>query len=60
VLGLLADGYTNRQIADQLFITAKTASVHVSRILMKLGVSNRAAAGAVAHRIGLALRVGVE
>ena len=60
VLQLLADGRTNRQIADELFITPKTASVHVSRILMKLGVSNRAAAAAVAHRIGLAPRVDVE
>jgi DNA-binding NarL/FixJ family response regulator len=60
VLRLLADGRTNRQIADELFITPKTASVHVSRILMKLGVSNRAAAADAAHRIGLAARVGVE
>jgi DNA-binding NarL/FixJ family response regulator len=60
VLRLLADGRTNRQIADELFITPKTASVHVSRILMKLGVSNRAAAAAAAHRIGLPPRVGVE
>jgi DNA-binding CsgD family transcriptional regulator/tetratricopeptide (TPR) repeat protein len=60
VLRLLADGRTNRQIADELFITPKTASVHVSRILMKLGVSNRAAAAAAAHRMGLAPRVGVE
>jgi DNA-binding CsgD family transcriptional regulator len=60
VLRLLADGRTNRQIADELFITPKTASVHVSRILMKLGVSNRAAAAAAAHRIGLAPRAGVE
>ena len=60
VLRLLADGRTNRQIADELFITPKTASVHVSRILMKLGVSNRSAAAAAAHRIGLASRVGVE
>jgi DNA-binding CsgD family transcriptional regulator/tetratricopeptide (TPR) repeat protein len=60
VLRLLADGRTNRQIADQLFISPKTASVHVSRILMKLGVSNRAAAAAAAHRMGLAPRLGVE
>jgi DNA-binding NarL/FixJ family response regulator len=60
VLRLLADGRTNRQIADELFITPKTASVHVSRILMKLAVSNRAAAAAAAHRMGLAPRLGVE
>lgn len=54
VLRLLADGRTNRQIGEELFISAKTASVHVSRILMKLGVTNRAEAGAAAHRMGLA------
>ena len=42
VLALVADGRTNRQIAQTLFISAKTASVHVSRILAKLGVANRA------------------
>jgi DNA-binding CsgD family transcriptional regulator len=54
VLRLLAEGRTNRQIGDELFITPKTASVHVSRILMKLGVANRAEAAAVAHRTGIA------
>jgi DNA-binding NarL/FixJ family response regulator len=54
VLRLLADGRTNRQIGEELFITPKTASVHVSRILGKLGVANRAEAAATAHRIGLA------
>jgi len=54
VLTLLAEGRTNRQIGQELFITEKTASVHVSRILMKLGVSNRAQAAAAAHRVGLA------
>jgi DNA-binding CsgD family transcriptional regulator len=54
VLRLLADGRTNRQIGEQLFISAKTASVHVSRILMKLGVANRAEAAGTAHRMGLA------
>ena len=54
VLRLLADGRTNRQIGEQLFISAKTASVHVSRILMKLGVANRAEAAGAAHRMGLA------
>jgi len=60
VLRLLGDGRTNRQIGEELFITPKTASVHVSRILMKLGVTNRAEAGAVAHRLGLARQVGME
>jgi DNA-binding CsgD family transcriptional regulator len=54
VLALVADGRTNRQIAETLFINEKTASVHVSNILSKLGVANRGEAAAVAHRIGLA------
>jgi DNA-binding CsgD family transcriptional regulator/tetratricopeptide (TPR) repeat protein len=57
VLRLLAEGRTNRQIGQELFITAKTASVHVSNILGKLGVKNRAEAGAAAHRMGLTRRV---
>jgi DNA-binding CsgD family transcriptional regulator len=52
VLPLVADGRTNREIAAELFISDKTASVHVSRILAKLGVRNRAEAAAVAHRLG--------
>ncbi len=54
MLALVADGRTNRQIAETLFINEKTASVHVSNILSKLGVANRGEAAAVAHRIGLA------
>ncbi|MFK4099145.1 AAA family ATPase [Streptomyces sp. NPDC019531] len=53
VLHLVALGRTNRQIADELFISPKTASVHVSNILAKLGVSGRGEAAAVAHRLGL-------
>jgi DNA-binding CsgD family transcriptional regulator len=53
VLRLIAEGRTNRQIGEQLFITTKTASAHVSHILMKLGVTNRAEAAAAAHRLGL-------
>jgi DNA-binding NarL/FixJ family response regulator len=60
VLRLVADGRTNRQIGEQLFITPKTASVHVSRILMKLGAANRAEAAAAAHRLGLARPVEVK
>jgi len=56
VLGLVADGRSNRQIADELFISAKTASVHVSNILAKLGVANRAEAAVAAHRLGLTQR----
>ncbi|MFI8951859.1 AAA family ATPase [Streptomyces sp. NPDC053750] len=53
VLRLVADGRTNRQIAEELFISPKTASVHVSNILAKLGVSGRGEAAAVAHRLDL-------
>jgi DNA-binding CsgD family transcriptional regulator len=53
VLALLGEGRTNRQIADALFISVKTASVHVSNILAKLGVANRGEAGAAARRLGL-------
>ncbi|WP_328842117.1 helix-turn-helix transcriptional regulator [Streptomyces europaeiscabiei] len=53
VLRLVAVGRTNRQIAEELFISPKTASVHVSNILAKLGVSGRGEAAAVAHRLGL-------
>ena len=48
-----AEGRTNRQIAEALFISAKTASVHVSNILTKLDVANRGEAAAVARRLGL-------
>jgi DNA-binding NarL/FixJ family response regulator len=53
VLAMVAEGRTNRQIAEALFISDKTASVHVSNILGKLGVANRAEAAAVAYRLGL-------
>ena len=53
VLALVAEGRTNRQIGQALFITPKTAGVHVSRILAKLGVTGRGEAAAVAHRLGL-------
>ncbi|MEU6480540.1 AAA family ATPase [Streptomyces sp. NPDC047017] len=53
VLRLVALGRTNRQIAEELFISPKTASVHVSNILGKLGVSGRGEAAAVAHRLEL-------
>ena len=54
VLGLLADGRTNRQIAETLFISESTAGVHVSNILGKLGVANRVEAAAIAYRLGVA------
>jgi DNA-binding CsgD family transcriptional regulator/tetratricopeptide (TPR) repeat protein len=53
VLRLLARGYTNAQIGAELFMSPKTASVHVSNILRKLRVVNRAEAAAVGERAGL-------
>jgi ATP/maltotriose-dependent transcriptional regulator MalT len=53
VLRLVADGRSNRQIATELFIAEKTVSVHVSRILTKLGVTSRGVAAATAHRLRL-------
>ena len=53
VLRLVADGRTNRQIAEELFVTEGTAGVHVSNILAKLGVRGRTEAAALAHRLGL-------
>jgi DNA-binding CsgD family transcriptional regulator len=53
VLTLLAAGRTNRQIGEELFISTKTASVHVSNILAKLHVANRGEAAAAARRLGL-------
>jgi DNA-binding CsgD family transcriptional regulator/tetratricopeptide (TPR) repeat protein len=53
VLALLATGLTNAQLASQLFISTHTANVHVSRILMKLGVPNRTQAASLAWAQGL-------
>ena len=53
VLRLLARGLSNREIGTELFITPKTASVHVSNILGKLGAASRTEAAAIAHREGL-------
>jgi DNA-binding CsgD family transcriptional regulator/tetratricopeptide (TPR) repeat protein len=53
VLRLVAEGRSNQQIAEALFISRKTASVHVSHILTKLGVNTRVEAAAVAHRLDL-------
>ena len=53
VLRLVAAGRSNGQIAETLFISRKTASVHVSNILGKLGVHTRTEAAAAAHRLGL-------
>jgi DNA-binding CsgD family transcriptional regulator len=53
VLALVCAGATNRQIAGQLFISPKTAGLHVSHILAKLGVTTRGEAAVLVHRLGL-------
>lgn len=53
VLRLVAAGHSNRDIAAELFISAKTVSVHVSNILAKLDATSRTEAAAIAHRAGL-------
>jgi DNA-binding NarL/FixJ family response regulator len=53
VLQLLSAGQSNKEIGAELFIAAKTASVHVSNILAKLGAGSRTEAAAIAHREGL-------
>ena len=50
MLALLAAGRSNGQIGKELYISTKTASVHVSSILRKLGVTNRVEAAAIAAR----------
>jgi DNA-binding CsgD family transcriptional regulator len=57
VLRLIAAGRSNREIGAELFISAKTASVHVSNILGKLGVASRTEAAAIAHREDIARTV---
>jgi DNA-binding CsgD family transcriptional regulator len=53
VLGLVAAGHTNREIGDQLFISEKTVSVHVTNAMNKLGALSRYDAAASATRLGL-------
>ena len=53
VLDLIAEGRTNREIGQRLFISQKTVGVHVGNILAKLDVSGRVEAAAVAIRLGL-------
>jgi DNA-binding NarL/FixJ family response regulator len=52
VVRLVADGHTNREIGDQLYIAEKTASVHVSNTMAKLGTLSRYEAAAMAERTG--------
>ena len=54
MLRQLAAGLTNREIGAALYMSPKTASVHVSRIFISSGVSGRVEAAALAHRHGLA------
>jgi len=53
ILNLLADGRTQRQIADELVISSKTVATHIQHVLSKLGVNTRAQAVSVAFRRGL-------
>ncbi|GAA4066018.1 MULTISPECIES: response regulator transcription factor [Actinomadura] len=53
VMDLIAQGRTNREIAERLFLTEKTVKNHVNRIFAKLGVTNRAAA--IARWLGTAV-----
>ena len=53
VLALVAQGRTNREVGEALFISTKTASAHVSHILSKLDVRSRIEAATAAHRLGL-------
>ncbi|WP_318842774.1 helix-turn-helix transcriptional regulator [Myceligenerans pegani] len=53
VLTLVAQGLSNRQIGERLYISTKTVSVHVSNVMAKLGASGRAEAVSLAHRRGL-------
>jgi DNA-binding NarL/FixJ family response regulator len=53
VLRLLVEGESDSAIAEQLFISTRTASKHVAVILEKLGAPNRTAAATIAHRRGL-------
>jgi LuxR family maltose regulon positive regulatory protein len=53
VLGLVAQGLSNRQIGERLYITVGTVKTHVHHILGKLGVERRAEAAARARELGL-------
>ncbi|HAP78428.1 MAG TPA: DNA-binding response regulator, partial [Acidimicrobiaceae bacterium] len=58
VASLIAEGLTNGQLADRLYISPKTAAVHVSNILTKLGLSSRVEIAAWAVRHGVVARAG--
>jgi DNA-binding CsgD family transcriptional regulator len=50
---LIAEGRSNREVADALFVSPRTAQTHTTRLLAKLGLPSRTAAAALAHRVGL-------
>jgi DNA-binding NarL/FixJ family response regulator len=58
VLGLIAEGLRNAQIAERLFLSEKTVDHHVSAILRKLGVHSRVEAARAAHRLGVGAKDG--
>jgi DNA-binding NarL/FixJ family response regulator len=53
VLGLVAEGLTNRQIADRLVVSEHTVHRHLTNLMRKLGVTSRTAAAAIAVRSGV-------
>lgn len=53
VLALVTEGHTNKRIAVELFVSAKTVATHVSNVLAKLGVATRGEAAAAARRLSL-------
>ena len=53
VLELVAAGRTNRQIAEELYLSPRTVDVHVHHILAKLDAANRVEAAGIAHRLGI-------
>ena len=53
VLQLMSAGRTNREIADELFLSRRTVDMHVRHILAKLNAANRVEAAGIAHRLGL-------
>jgi DNA-binding NarL/FixJ family response regulator len=56
ILGLLADGLTNAEIADRLVVSVRTVDHHVSAVLAKLGTTSRRDAVAAAARLGVLTR----
>ena len=56
ILDLIAEGYTNRQISNDLFISEATVENHIHHIFVKLGISNRAQAVVRAFQLRFALQ----